>query len=182
MAKVTGPLMSMDASGAFGGALVFGKWKGRNTVHQLVTPSNPNSANQEAARNDMRVAAAVQRHINLSSQVKSGKTGTDKARISGITPAGYAWNGHITKTLIGAGGLTMNAVDSAWTTLNSGEKSAWDTAADGLSPAYGSVYQTQTGGGAGTAKTAGYAFFAHQYALYAAGLDAAPTGTPPTYA
>ena len=32
MAKTTGPLFSMDASGKFGGALVFGKWKGRNVV------------------------------------------------------------------------------------------------------------------------------------------------------
>ena len=51
MAKVTGPLMSMDAAGAFGGTLVFGKWKGRNTVRQLVTPSDPQKAGQTAARN-----------------------------------------------------------------------------------------------------------------------------------
>ena len=51
MAKVSGPLMSMDASGKFGGALVFSKWKGRNVVRQLVIPGNPNSAGQEAARN-----------------------------------------------------------------------------------------------------------------------------------
>ena len=38
--------MSMDAAGAFGGTLVFGKWKGRNTVRQLVTPSNPQKAGQ----------------------------------------------------------------------------------------------------------------------------------------
>lgn len=51
MAKVSGPLMSMDASGKFGGTIVFSKWKGRNVVRQLVVPANPNSAGQEAARN-----------------------------------------------------------------------------------------------------------------------------------
>jgi len=182
MAKVTGPLMSMDASGAFGGALVFGKWKGRNTVHQLVTPANPNSAGQELARNRVRVAGAVQHHVNVSTQVKSGKTGTDKARIQAITPAGYAWNGFLTDTLIGSGGLTYTAMDAAYSALTAPQKTAWDTAAAGLDPAYAAVYQTAAGGGASTAKTAGFAFFAHSYALYVMGLDSAPTGTPPTYA
>ena len=50
MAKVKGPLMSMEASGKFGGALVFGTWKGRPTVRQLVTPTNPQTQGQEDAR------------------------------------------------------------------------------------------------------------------------------------
>ena len=43
--------MSMNAAGAFAGTLVFGKWKGRNTVRQCVTPSNPQTAGQTTARN-----------------------------------------------------------------------------------------------------------------------------------
>lgn len=54
MARVTGPLMSVDASGQFGGSLVFGKWKGRNTVRSLVIPKNPNSAKQLGVRAMMR--------------------------------------------------------------------------------------------------------------------------------
>lgn len=41
MAKVKGPLMSMEASGAYGGTLVFGQRKGSSVVRQLVTPANP---------------------------------------------------------------------------------------------------------------------------------------------
>ena len=66
MAKVTGPLMSMDAAGAFGGTLVFGKWKGRNTVRQLVTPSNPQTAGQTTARNRTRVTGAMQNWVNTT--------------------------------------------------------------------------------------------------------------------
>lgn len=50
MAVVSGPLMSLGASGKLGGAIVFSSWKGRPVVRQLVTPSNPQSAKQIARR------------------------------------------------------------------------------------------------------------------------------------
>lgn len=50
MAKVTGPLMSLDASGTVAGTATFSKWKGRNYVRQRVIPSNPQTAAQTAVR------------------------------------------------------------------------------------------------------------------------------------
>lgn len=50
MVKVAGPLMSMDASGSLADSITFSKWKGRNYVRQLVTPSNPRSASQTGMR------------------------------------------------------------------------------------------------------------------------------------
>ena len=50
MALVTAPLLSMDASGQVGGAVVFSKWKGRNYVRALVKPSNPKSGGQVGVR------------------------------------------------------------------------------------------------------------------------------------
>ncbi|MGI9863023.1 hypothetical protein SDD30_16730 [Moorella naiadis] len=50
MAKVTAPLMSMDASGALGKALVFAKWKGINYARRYTIPMNPNTVNQEKIR------------------------------------------------------------------------------------------------------------------------------------
>jgi len=52
MAKVTGPLMSMSASGKIADAIVFGAWKGTNTVRQWLKPSNP----QSSAQGDTRIA------------------------------------------------------------------------------------------------------------------------------
>jgi len=46
MAKVTGPLFSMTASGKIGDAFVFFGWKGISVVRQWVTPANPQSAVQ----------------------------------------------------------------------------------------------------------------------------------------
>lgn len=54
MAKVTGPLLSMDASGTVGNAMVFSKWKGRSYVRSWVRPSNPKTPAQVANRAMMK--------------------------------------------------------------------------------------------------------------------------------
>lgn len=50
MAKVVGPLMSIEASGTYGKTLVFSKWKGRPYVRELVTPKNPKLPKQKGVR------------------------------------------------------------------------------------------------------------------------------------
>lgn len=182
MAKVSGPLFSMEASGAYGGAIVFAKWKGRQYSRQLVIPANPNSADQETARNRLRVTGAIQSWVNTTALVMSGKTGTDKARITAATPGGYAWNGYLVDKIIGAGGLTYTAGRAAYTALQANEKTAWVNAAAALTPAIADVYQTAAGGGATTAMSKGEVFFLHVYGLSQMGLATTPGATPPTYA
>lgn len=46
MAKVTGPLMSMSASGKLADSIVFFSWKGTNVVRQWLKPANPQSEDQ----------------------------------------------------------------------------------------------------------------------------------------
>ena len=46
MAKVTGPLMSMSASGKVADAIVFSTWKGVAYVRQWLKPANPQSTGQ----------------------------------------------------------------------------------------------------------------------------------------
>jgi len=46
MAKVTGPLYSMTASGKIADAMVFFSWKGVSVVRQWLVPANPQSAGQ----------------------------------------------------------------------------------------------------------------------------------------
>jgi len=50
MAKLTGPLFSLDARGKLGSALVFIGWKGLKTVRQWLKPANPQSADQGDVR------------------------------------------------------------------------------------------------------------------------------------
>ncbi len=181
MAKVSGPLMSMDASGSYGGTLVFGKWKGRNTVRQLVTPSNPQSAGQQAARNRTRVTGAIQSWVNGTLTKAPTQTVTDKERIKLATPGGQAWNGYLTKTVIGAGGLTYTQATAAHAALAPAEKLAWNTEAESLSPGFSLVNQVGEGGVSETPLTAGEVFFIYQFALSQIGLAATPGAVPPNY-
>lgn len=57
MARVSGPLMSMEASGTYGKTLTFGKWKGRPYVRERVDPSNPKTASQTGVRVMMKFLA-----------------------------------------------------------------------------------------------------------------------------
>ena len=57
MARVSGPFMSIDASGTIYKALTASIWKGRNYIRGYFIPTNPNTAAQQTQRALM--AAAV---------------------------------------------------------------------------------------------------------------------------
>jgi hypothetical protein len=50
MARVTGPLMSVSASGTFAKTMVFSIWKGRPYVRERVIPDNPREPKQLGVR------------------------------------------------------------------------------------------------------------------------------------
>jgi hypothetical protein len=58
MAKVTGPLLSIDASGKIGESIVFTRWRGTKVVRQFVKPANPNTAAQQTQRGYLTDAIA----------------------------------------------------------------------------------------------------------------------------
>ena len=51
MTKLTGPLMSLGASGTIGDTITFGTWRGIPYARQRVIPANPNTAGQQLTRN-----------------------------------------------------------------------------------------------------------------------------------
>lgn len=59
MARTNGPLFSLDASGKLGNALVYGKWKGRPTVREYVTPANPRTLAQIWSRRALGALVAL---------------------------------------------------------------------------------------------------------------------------
>jgi len=50
MAKLTAPLLSLDASGTFAGTTTFAKWKGINYARLRVDPANPKTTAQQLVR------------------------------------------------------------------------------------------------------------------------------------
>lgn len=59
MVKVRAPMLSMEASGSIGGALVFSSWKGTAYVRSLVKPVNPKSAAQLGVRAMLKFLAQI---------------------------------------------------------------------------------------------------------------------------
>jgi len=179
MAKVNGPLMSMDATGSFAGTLVFQHWKGRNTVRQLVKPANPKTSGQLTARNAMIAAAAIQKVINATTDVHSALSVRDEVALRNLAPSGQSWNGFFTKELIGAGAAKFAAAGTAWAAIS---QAGWESAAAALSVPYANVSKQVAPLASPASFTKGELFFRHVYALYTAGLLTSAPTTAPTYA
>lgn len=59
MAKITGPLLGLGASGSIAKTLVASKWKGRPYMRQHVIPANPKTVGQTQTRDAFSFAAAT---------------------------------------------------------------------------------------------------------------------------
>lgn len=180
MARVTGPLMSMEASGTIGKTLTFANWVGRQYVRRWTRPSNPQTADQMDQRNAFSVIGVGVSQANKCLQVNSSTTKTDEQAFRDKTPSGMRWNGYIQKVLTGSGAAGYKAAKLAWAgVLN---QTGWETAANGLTPPVPSAPQYLEGGATDTAATPGEVLFIMNYGLYLIGArSTAPTNTPPTY-
>lgn len=69
MAKVQGPLFSVDASGKFADSLVFGSWRGIKTVRSYAIPSNPNTPDQMKVRDNFSRATQFWGRLTGKDQV-----------------------------------------------------------------------------------------------------------------
>ncbi len=57
MAKVTGPLLSLDASGSIASTMTFSRWKGINYVRQRVIPTYSRTTEQGKIRDIVKDAS-----------------------------------------------------------------------------------------------------------------------------
>lgn len=180
MAKTTGPLFSLTASGTVGKTITYSNWKGRPYVRRRVIPLNPMLAGQMAVRNALRAIAQSIVWANLTTSVCPTSTPTDKLKIAAVTPDGLAWNGHFLGKAIGVNLDAYTAAQALWAAFTT-EKATWDAAALGLTPDMLGVPQVEEFGVPGTPLTAGNVFFLYRYGLYMLSLVVIPGATPPTY-
>ena len=181
MAKVSGPLMSMTASGSFASTLVFAQRLGKSVVRHLVTPANPQTAGQMKSRNAVAVAGGGQKFASASNGIGPLRAATDYDLLKAATPAGQTWNAFLVKCIIGKGGVNFAAAEAAWAVIAAGPQGTWTTAAGVLHPAILAVAQKAAGGAAAPAATAGNVWFHYQYGLHVALGIAVPGATPPAY-
>ena len=86
------------------------------------------------------------------------------------------------QAITGGNGTTYSAAQVAWAALTAPQKSAWDSAATGLTPAINPAPQRAEGGASSTDLTAGAVFFIYRYGMASVGLAPTPSAVPPTYA
>lgn len=87
MSKVTGPLFSLDARAALGGAIVYSYWRGINYVRARVVPRNPQSSLQTAIRN--LITDATQAWHNEDSPIDSAYKAAYIAAAGGQRYSGF---------------------------------------------------------------------------------------------
>lgn len=145
MAKVTGPLMSLDASGAIGGTVVFSKWKGRNYTRLLVTPMNPQSQGQADSRSKMGAIGRALSFVLYPTKANSFIKSQFYLDAVAYAPAGQSWFSWAMKVIQGTAFSTWGAVVTAYAALSSPNKGIYETAAAliGLS-AFNLSYGTQS--------------------------------------
>lgn len=59
MARVTGPLMSLSASGSVANTITFASWKGRDYAREYFIPANPQTAKQVNIRTALTLLIPV---------------------------------------------------------------------------------------------------------------------------
>jgi len=84
MAKVNGPLFSLEARGKVGNAAVFFPWKGRHVVRQWLKPTNPKSTLQGYLRAALKAIGKWISKVAIGSDIYAGATAK--------CPAGLNWN------------------------------------------------------------------------------------------
>lgn len=126
MAKVTGPLMSLDASGTVGKTAVFSKWKGRNYVRLRVTPKNVKSDDQAKVRTVLGLLGKALSFV-LFPVFPLTTMSQFYADAIANAPAGQSWISYVIKQIIGTGLSTWDTISTAYGALDSTHKGYWVT-------------------------------------------------------
>jgi hypothetical protein len=153
MAKVNGPLMSMEASGTVGNTITFDR---RGFVRTRVIPTNPQTDTQGNARQKL---LAVQKALRFLGA-------TVIAAVKSLAPTSYRWNSYLVAQVIGAGSADFDAAATAFAALGSTAIGHWDDEATSLGLTAQSIPYASD-----TAISGGLALFAVARALYRLGLN-----------
>ena len=108
MAKVDGPLFSLEARGKIGNAMVFFPWKGRHAVRRWLKPTNPRDIDQKLIRQKLAaVGQVIGKILGVSTAYPNGSLAVVEWKT--LTPATQIWNAYIVKSA-----LTKLASDATW--------------------------------------------------------------------
>ena len=96
MAKVEGPLFSLEARGKVGNVMVHFPWKGRNVVRKWLKPTNPRDVDQKIIRQKLAALGHVLKAI-LTPCTAEPNGAAAVVQIKTLTPATQIWNAYLVK-------------------------------------------------------------------------------------
>lgn len=140
MAKVEGPLFSLEARGKIGNVMVHFPWKGRNVVRKWLKPTNPRDIDQKLIRQKLAaVGHCIGKILGVDATYPNGSLAVVEWKT--LTPAGQIWNAYITKSA-----LDQLASDAKWILFSASiagadELVTWQSCA--LDMGMVSIYATQ---------------------------------------
>lgn len=159
MAKVDGPLFSLEARGQIGNGIVFFPWKGRHVVRRWLKPTNPQSALQGYVRVALKLIGKAIAEIVDASVLQTAALAK--------APAGMNWNAYHAKGFLDLC-VAANTFDTAaftdlitaWSALDE-TTFPWGSVATGLS-----LVDFTFGYGYTTPVVAGFQLYACALAAY----------------
>lgn len=160
MAKLTGPLFSLTASGTVGKTVTYSQRNGQAIARTRVIPTNPRVADQVTARQRL---AAIQ---SVTKRLIAGAITAIKA----VAPTPSEWSSYMLKNSIGVGASLYTAYDAVFTALTAPQKTSWDDA-------FVAVVVPEVPGDPASVPTSGEAAFIYASALFYTGAITAP-GVP----
>jgi hypothetical protein len=181
MAKVKGPLMSIHASGKFGKTLVFSTHPSGNVVRKLSRSANPQSINQQQARNFLRVANECVHWAATTDQLYPGYAQLVRDQLADVNATKEGWNHTYVSAIIGKQGANYAAAEAIQDSWGDTEHEAWEAAADSMNPPLRPVRQVAQGGAQDLPIDSGRVFLHAIYGLAVLGLVPMPGDEPPIF-
>lgn len=122
MAKVTGPFLSLSASGSLAGTLTAKSWKGIQVMSIKSSPSNPKTATQMNGRGFFAAGGKITKRADLAGAVVT--------YVKTIIPAGQSWASWFISEVMGTGYANIEAAKTAYDLVgNAAVKAFFDDAA-----------------------------------------------------
>ena len=180
MAKTTGPLLSISASGTVANTLTYVASRGQNIVRALVTPANPQTIGQSMARIVLVASGAMTSRMNLN-QVGSADADAQnpKEYFTALRVAPQTWNSEFGRRAFPDGRTTFESDQDAWAGLDQAQMDAWAT----WNTAFSNPFTDVTPPPGGAVAVVGAAVgFTWARALGRAGyIETVPLATPPIW-
>lgn len=122
MAKVTGPFLSLTASGSMGGALTASMWRGIQTMRIKSNPSNPKTLTQMSTRAAFAAGGKITK--------KTDRVGDVCVYLKSKTPSQQSWASYFTSEVLGTNLVNFDAAKAAYALVgNAAIKAIFDDAA-----------------------------------------------------